>query len=81
MSNFYWDNSNPDLICECNHKLQYHTVRYYQNMHQITSLTGPSHMMSVGNPYEEWTCEDCECNQWAVDNLRYLEQKAMEKGI
>jgi hypothetical protein len=81
MTDVYWDNPNPDLYCQCNHKLRYHTVRYYQDMQQITRLNGPSNMMYVGNPYEEWTCEGCNCNQWAVDNLRYLEHKATEKGI
>ena len=77
----YWDNPNPDLICECDHKLRYHTLRFYQDMQAISSLFRSVRMFPVGESYEEWSCEDCTCKQWIASNLRYLEHKASEKGL
>ena len=78
MNNLNWPPSNPDLVCECSHQLRWHSLRCYQDMQTITSLTGYANMIPVGAAYEVWKCEDCSCDKMRVSNLRYLEQKYNE---
>jgi hypothetical protein len=66
---------SPDSICGCAHQLSVHTFSCYQDMQKIMSLTGPMKMFPVNAPHTEWKCELCECDEFKVDNLRYLEHK------
>ena len=78
MNNLNWPPDNPDLVCECSHQLRWHTVRFYQDMQVICSLTGYANMIPTDVIHEEWSCTYCDCKEIKVSNLRYLEQKYNE---
>jgi hypothetical protein len=72
-----WD-SNPDSMCSCAHILRVHTFSCYQNIQVTTTFNGPFAMIPAAPAYTEWKCEYCDCEEFKIDNLRFLEKKYEE---